>query len=607
MLERILRGLGSAVTGPGAMEKDPAEAFKMYAPPNLLDVFTPEQQAQFGRQIQSQQRYFNPDMRAKFPDVQKQIMDAAQLAMAQKQQQQMQQQLGGIFGGGGDPAAAAPSQAMPQPNPAIAQVIQTAAQRHGVDPNALMTIAQIESNFDPAAKNPKSSAGGLFQMLDATAQQYGLQNKNDPMQSADAAARLMKDNAAVMRRALDREPTSQELYLAHQQGATGALRLLQNPNARAVDVVGPQAVLLNGGSADMTAGDFASKWMSRAQAAQSPQAPQAMQGQAQASQQGQVPQGGQPGQGGYDRRTSANRYFQAAKVFASRGDPETAKKYVDMGMQLHPNPSEAVRDLEYFGFPMQGQGTAAFDRLSQLNQSKAANTNINMPQNQFGSIPPGHRLVQNPQDGSYQMEVIPGSPAAREIEQQKQSDQFKQQNLERAGGTVVQDVGRALELLGGAGVLGAGRGAVVGKLDPESTASALNDLVASIKGNIGVDQLQQMRNASPTGGALGNVTERQLEGLQGLLGNLKVEGRRDLLDDNLKRVFNMYMDQIHGTPEQIRALAASGAVPPEVVEVLTFRHPLSFDQLGRPVQRPAPGQQSGGRRPALDEIFTPRQ
>jgi hypothetical protein len=132
--------------------------------------------------------------------------------------------------------------------------------RYGLPEGYLERTAQIESGGNPNAKNPNSSAGGLFQFIDSTAQQYGLQNKFDPAQATDAAARLAADNAMHLRRVLGREPTAAELYLAHQQGAGGAAKLLANPNARAVDVVGADAVRLNGGDANMTAGQFASKW-----------------------------------------------------------------------------------------------------------------------------------------------------------------------------------------------------------------------------------------------------------------------------------------------------------------------------------------------------------
>jgi hypothetical protein len=108
-----------------------------------------------------------------------------------------------------------------------------------------------------------------------------------------------------------------------------------------------------------------------------------------------------------------------------------------------------------------------------------------------------------------------------------------------------------------------------------------------------------MRNASPTGGALGNVTERQLEGLQGLLGSLKVTGDRPILEDNLKRISNIYMDTIHGTPEQIRALGPQRGLTPDQIQALSERYDLSFDERGR--------RTGGAKRPTeqrtLNQIF----
>lgn len=146
----------------------------------------------------------------------------------------------------------------------IRGTISDAAARYGVDPNALLVVAQLESGGNPNAKNPNSSAGGLFQFIDSTARAYGLTNKFDPAAAADAGARLMRDNAIALRNALGREPTTGELYLAHQQGSGGAIKLLSNPGARAVDVVGAEAVRLNGGNTSMTAGEFAGLWLKKA-------------------------------------------------------------------------------------------------------------------------------------------------------------------------------------------------------------------------------------------------------------------------------------------------------------------------------------------------------
>lgn len=135
--------------------------------------------------------------------------------------------------------------------------------KYGLPDGYLARTAQLESRGNPAAQNPNSSAGGLFQFIDETAKAYGLDNRFDPAAATDAAARLARDNAATLRRVLGREPTAAELYLAHQQGGAGASRLLAHPDLRAADLVGAEQVRLNGGNENMSARDFANLWIAR--------------------------------------------------------------------------------------------------------------------------------------------------------------------------------------------------------------------------------------------------------------------------------------------------------------------------------------------------------
>jgi len=130
-------------------------------------------------------------------------------------------------------------------------------------PQYLDNVAQIESGGDPTAQNPNSSASGLYQFTDPVAAQYGLDDPTDPQAATQAMKALTADNYATMSKALGRAPTEAELYLAHQQGATGAAKLLSDPDAPAVDVLGKKQVLNNGGNADMTAGDFANMWQGK--------------------------------------------------------------------------------------------------------------------------------------------------------------------------------------------------------------------------------------------------------------------------------------------------------------------------------------------------------
>lgn len=150
---------------------------------------------------------------------------------------------------------------------AIRKTITSVAQQAGEDANFFMQLADTESGFNPTAQNKNSSAGGLFQFLDKTAAGLGLsaQDKFNPEASMRAAVLYNNQNRTHLTKVLGREPTQGELYLAWQQGAGGAEKLLTNPNAPAESIVGVDAVRLNGGRRGMTAGQFAGLWTDKFQ------------------------------------------------------------------------------------------------------------------------------------------------------------------------------------------------------------------------------------------------------------------------------------------------------------------------------------------------------
>ena len=173
-----------------------------------------------------------------------------------------------------------------EPNSAssqVAGVIRKAAASTGASFDYLLTTAQIESNFNSAAKAITSSAQGLFQFIDQTwlstmksagaalglgryadaierlpdgrfevpdaaARQTILDLRSDPSVSAAMAGAYARNNAAQLQDALGRAPTGGELYIAHFLGADGASRLIaaaaQRPQSRAADLF-PQAAAAN--------------------------------------------------------------------------------------------------------------------------------------------------------------------------------------------------------------------------------------------------------------------------------------------------------------------------------------------------------------------------
>ncbi len=152
----------------------------------------------------------------------------------------------------------------------IGDLIRQRARAAGEDGDTAVTIAMLESRLDPRADNPASTASGVFQFMQGPRTAWAKYGGGDPFDAelnVTRGIRLLGENRASLRRALRREPEPWELYLAHQQGAGGARQLLGDPTRPAVDALRAagvrspvEAIRLNGGRADMTAGEFAGLW-----------------------------------------------------------------------------------------------------------------------------------------------------------------------------------------------------------------------------------------------------------------------------------------------------------------------------------------------------------
>ncbi|MCW4115675.1 hypothetical protein NPA31_011940 [Aurantimonas sp. MSK8Z-1] len=190
--------------------------------------------------------------------------------------------------------------------------------------------------------------------------------------------------------------------------------------------------------------------------------------------------------------------------------------------------------------------------------AKAPSTTVNLGPNgvPYGDPEKGTVWARNP-DGTVKLDER-GAPIA--IPYQGGSVYAQQQSAEKSAGLnaqrnsakqniVVQDIDRTLARVIDNPTLTTGVGAQITGGIGGSPAYDVNALLDTIKANVGFEQLQQMREASPTGGALGQVSEQENRLLQSVLGSLQSSQGTPQFVDNLKRLKNVYLDIVHGPGE----------------------------------------------------------
>lgn len=158
---------------------------------------------------------------------------------------------------GGRARSGPPPARPPVPPEQLREIFADLERRYDLPEGYLARVRTIESSDGTRLFNPRSRAAGPFQFIPRTARAMGLTDPYDEAASAEAAARLAAENARSLRRA-GFEIDAPTLYLAHQQGATGAVSLLQG-NRPATEIVGRNAVVWNGGDPNMSGPQFAGR------------------------------------------------------------------------------------------------------------------------------------------------------------------------------------------------------------------------------------------------------------------------------------------------------------------------------------------------------------
>ena len=127
--------------------------------------------------------------------------------------------------------------------------------------------------------------------------------------------------------------------------------------------------------------------------------------------------------------------------------------------------------------------------------------------------------------------------AADEKRQERLDKQAQSANAAIAGADrIINEVGEAKAKVSG---FTAGLGSYLSVL-PLTEAKDLSKRLTTIKANLGFDRLQQMRDASPTGGALGQVAVQELIALQSTIASLDQDQSPAQLKQALDKIETSY-------------------------------------------------------------------
>jgi hypothetical protein len=447
--------------------------------------------------------------------------------------------------------------------------IQRSAQALGVSPVDLATAISYETagTFDPTKAGPTTQWGqhrGLIQFGEPQAQKYGV-DWNNPVGSQlgedGAVVKYLRDTGVQPGMGL------LDIYSAINAGGVGRYGASDANNGGAPGTVRDKVEKQMAGhrrkAEDLFGGGSTPGFMAGSEGSDRMGAPMQQQDQEQRGLFGIKPELAMALAGGFanlSRPGSGNQFLQNAYATQARGqkDAKSKKARNQTAEWLRGNgygefadlvDSGAVAAGDVMGAIMQQRLAAPKDNRTsalkeyefaktqgydgsfidfQLAQKKAGATNISMGgDTQIGTIPQGYEAIRDEETGAIQMRPIAGGPkdnSAQEAVQQGIKDTSTELVLTAA--ERAREAARNRDF-------GAFGTTTVGGMFPQSDSAEVLRQVDTLKSLAAAENLNTMRAASPTGGALGNVTEKELALLQNKSGALDPNSpnfERDLAD-----------------------------------------------------------------------------
>lgn len=205
---------------------------------------------------------------------------------------------------------------------------------------------------------------------------------------------------------------------------------------------------------------------------------------------------------------------------------------------------------EFKAFQQQQRDEAKFEQMTKIQQANfAQQQQMQMAAFENQSALLDRRLAASDGRGSMKppagyrftpegnLEAIPGGPASTKQEIAAEKAQTAAVLAGSKADTVINMIDKGLEQTS-ADTTGL-KGSVLGQL-PGTKSYDLRNTIDTVKANIGFKELSDMRAASPTGGALGQVAVKELDFLQSSIASLNQGQSEKQLKENLNKVKTHY-------------------------------------------------------------------
>jgi hypothetical protein len=244
---------------------------------------------------------------------------------------------------------------------------------------------------------------------------------------------------------------------------------------------------------------------------------------------------------------------EAASEFRAQVLPLVTAKQNELA--LKPKETTKDRQTKEVGYSYKGVSDPTKTMLVELVNGRwqpiiDPSTNLPYAEDKFagdsytGTIPSGWESVEV--NGVRTLRPIQGGPADIEAVQAKEAEIASNEALTQKAETVLSVAADMKLLIQAAdkdfnsqlwGPIGQAQALIAG-----TRSADLDAAIETINARVGFDELQAMRDASPTGGALGQVSELELKQLNAALGSLNRKQSKEQFLRNLERVETQYQN-----------------------------------------------------------------